>query len=341
MKLLVSALEPSANLHLQNLLTQTKGMELRGIFDEKFGEPLISPKEFSVMGFVDAIKKVFAAKKAINALVKEAAECDKALLIDAPAFNLPLAKAIKKAYPNKEIIYYILPKVWAWKKGRIATIERYTDAQAYIFPFEKMFWHKGVYVGNPLMEEIKEKKMEPTHSNITAFLPGSRKGEITKLMPIFREVAIKIDGIKLLAIPPFFDDTQISELYGDTSGFEIVKDAKYALFEASKAVICSGTATLEASIIGTPTLLVYKAKPIDYWIAKKFVTSLKHIGLANIIADFEGVGEIHPELLQDEVTVDAILRGLEQMDKDAFLAKSLWLRERLSGKDRDLSEFFV
>ncbi len=341
MKLLVSALEPSANLHLENLLAQTNGLELRGIFDEKFGAPMISPKEFSVMGFVDAIKKIFAAKKAINALVAQAAECDKVLLIDAPAFNLPLAKAIKKAYPNKEIIYYILPKVWAWKKGRIAAIERYTDVQAYIFPFEKEFWANGIYVGNPLVEEIKDKKSAPTHSNITAFLPGSRKAEITKLMPVFRDVAQKIDGIKILAVPPFFDDAKISELYGDTSGFEIVRDAKYALLHASKAVVCSGTATLEAAIIGTPTLLVYIAKPIDYWIATKFVTTLRHVGLANIIADFGGADEIHPELLQDEVTVDAVLSGLEQMDEDTFLTKSLWLREQLGGKERALSEFFV
>lgn len=340
MKLLVSALEPSANLHLKNLLAQTSSLKLQGIFDERLGLPLISPKEFSVMGFVDGVKKFFAAKKAINALILQAAECEKVLLIDAPAFNLPLAKAIKKAYPKKEIIYYILPKVWAWKRGRIATVERYTDVQAYIFPFEKRFWARGVYVGNPLMEELKEKKNAPIHSNVTAFLPGSRKAEITKLMPVFREVARRIEGIKILAIPPFFSDDAIANLYGDTSGFEITRDAKYALLHASKAVICSGTATLEAAIIGTPTLLVYIAKKLDYWIAKRFVT-LRHVGLANIIADFEGADEIHPELLQDNVTVDAVISELKQMDEEAFLAKSIWLRERLSGKERSLSDFFV
>ncbi len=341
MKILVSALEPSANLHLENLLTELKGVELQGIFDEKLGAPMISPKEFSVMGFVDAIMKLFAAKKAINALVTQAAECDKVLLIDAPAFNLPLAKALKKAYPNKEIIYYILPKVWAWKKGRIAAIERYTDMQAYIFPFEKEFWTRGVFVGNPLMDEIKEKKSAPTGSNITAFLPGSRKAEITKLMPVFREVAARIEGIKILAVPPFFDDTKIAELYGNTSGFEIVRDAKYALLHASKAVVCSGTATLESAIIGTPTLLVYIAKPIDYFIATKFVTTLRHVGLANIIADFEGEGEIHPELLQDAVTTEAILGELERLDEAEFLKKSFWLRGRLEGKEKALTQFFV
>lgn len=341
MKLLVSALEPSANLHLENLLQELTDTRLVGIFDEKFGTALFSPKEFSVMGFVDAFKKLFLAKKAINTLLKEAEYCDKVLLIDAPAFNILLAKAIKNRYPDKEVIYYILPKVWAWKNSRIAIVERYTDVQAYIFPFEKEFWKQGVFVGNPLMDEIKERKNIPTHSNITAFLPGSRKAEIVRLMPIFREVAAKLDGVNILAIPSFFDDNTIKELYGDTSSFEIVKDAKYALLQASKAVVCSGTATLEAALIGTPILLVYIAKPIDYLIAKRFVRGLKHVGLANIIADFGGAKEIHPELLQDEVTVSNILNGLSQMNENTFLQKSFWLREQLGGKQKSLTQFFV
>lgn len=341
MKLLVSALEPSSNLHFENLLRECGDIEFVGIFDEKFGAPLFSPKEFSVMGFVDALKKLFLAKRAINALVREAESCDKVLLIDAPAFNILLAKAIKKLYPNKEIIYYILPKVWAWKSSRIAVVERYTDVQAYIFAFEKEFWKRGVFVGNPLMDEIKEKKNAPTRSNITAFLPGSRKAEIVRLMPIFREVAAQLEGVKILAVPAFFDDDAIKKLYGDISSFEIVRDAKYALLHASKAVVCSGTATLESALIGAPTLLVYIAKPIDYMIAKRFVTGLKHVGLANIIADFDGAEEIHPELLQDEVTVSNVLGELSRMDEAAFLQKSFWLREKLGGKEKSLAQFFV
>jgi lipid-A-disaccharide synthase len=335
MKLLISALEPSANLHLENLLHSLGKVELVGIFDEKFGAPLLPSGSFGVMGFVDVLSKIPMARRAINEMAELASECDSVLLIDSPAFNIPLAKAIKKKNPNTKIIYYILPQVWAWKAKRVAVVESVTDVQAAILPFEPRFWNNAVFVGNPLMDEIKDKKTEPVNSNITAFLPGSRRSEITKLMPIFKEVAAGLHGIKILAVPPFFDDAKIAELYGDTSGFEIVRDAKYALLQASKAVVCSGTATLEASIIGTPTLLVYKAKWLDYQIAKRFV-KLNHIGLANVIADFEVAQEIHPELVQEDVTAENIFKELEKMDETEFLKKSVWLREKLSGKKADL-----
>ncbi len=339
MKLLVSALEPSANLHLENLLHSLDGVELVGIFDEKFGKPLLPSGSFGVMGFVDILAKIPMAKRAIAQMAQMAAECDAVLLIDSPAFNIPLAKAIKELTPHKKIVYYILPQVWAWKAKRVAVVESVTDVRAAILPFETKFWNDAVFVGNPLVEEIKEKKTEPTNSNITAFLPGSRRSEIKKLMPVLREVAQRIDGVKILAVPPFFDRTKVYEFYGDTTDFEVVRDAKYALTQASKAVVCSGTATLEAAIIGTPLVLVYKAKWIDYQIAKNFV-KLEHIGLANIIADFEDAPEIHTELIQKEVTADNIIKELGKMDEAKFLEKSHWLREKLSGKDAKLSSFF-
>ena len=154
MKILVSSLEPSANLHLGEILKEEK-FEIVGIFDEKFGTPLYGSREFAVMGFIDVIPKILKAKEAIKNLANLSKECDKVLLIDGPSFNLPLAKEIKKVNPSIEIIYYILPKVWAWKKGRIKTVNKYVDKKAYIFPFEEEFWGKG-YVGNPLLDEIKE-----------------------------------------------------------------------------------------------------------------------------------------------------------------------------------------
>jgi len=343
MKLLVSALEPSANLHLANLLEEFRGVELVGIFDERFGSPLYSPKSFSVMGVIDVVVKIFAAKKAIRELVRLCAECDKILLIDAPAFNIPLAKAIKKAYPSKQIIYYILPKVWAWKKNRIKTVEKYTDVQAYIFPFERQFWARGVYVGNPLIEEIKSLKTAPCQDvQTTAFLPGSRRSEIRALMPIFRECATRMSGKKILSIPPIFDDTEIAALYGDISDFEVSFDAKDALVRADRAVVCSGTATLEAAIVGVPFVLVYKAKKLDYFIGRRFV-KLEHVGLANIIFDFmnsasigESMSEFHRELLQEDVTAQNILFATENIDTQRFFENSMMLRQLLSSKDEEL-----
>ena len=123
MKILVSSLEASANLHLKEILTHIDGVEICGIFDKRFGAALYDSKEFSAMGFVEILPLIFKAKRALKQMVELAKTCDKVLLIDSPAFNLPLAKAIKEANLKCEIIYYILPQVWAWKPKRVAKVE--------------------------------------------------------------------------------------------------------------------------------------------------------------------------------------------------------------------------
>ena len=225
MKLLISAIEPSANLHLKYILDELNkfqvpkparhtqsvctGSKFRvdivGVFDKRFGEPIIDGNEFNVMGFLDVIPKIKLAKKVINKLAELSKSCDKVLLIDAPSFNLRLAKKIKKINPSVEIIYYILPKVWAWKKGRIEDDNKYVDKKAYIFPFEREIWKDGIYVGNPLLDEIKEYRDEKKYGNI-AFLPGSRKSEIKSLMPVFRELIKHLPGNKLLAVPEIYKE---------------------------------------------------------------------------------------------------------------------------------------
>ncbi len=329
MKLLVSALEPSANLHLETYIKEHKNTELKGIFSEKLGMPNISSNEFAVMGFFGIIGKIILAKQSIKKMIEIAKECDEALLIDAPAFNIPLAKALKEALPELKITYYILPKVWAWKAGRIETVNKFTDNQEYIFPFEKHYWKNGKFVGNPLLKQIKHYKEDVTESGATAFLPGSRTGEIKRLMPIFKSIAKDLTNEKILVIPSHFNKEKIAELYGDVSGFKISRDAKEALFIAKDAIVCSGTATLEAALIGTPFVLVYKASPIDVWIAKRFV-KLNYVGLANILFDFEGKESMHAELLQEAVTKENILNELTKIDKNEFLNKSKELRKILA-----------
>ncbi len=327
MKLLVSALEASANTHLEALLE--KDFEIEGIFDEKLGAPIHSSKEFSVMGFTDILPKILFAKRAIKEMVSLSQNCDKVLLIDSPAFNLPLAKAIKKRFPNKEIIYYILPKVWAWREKRAKEVEKYCDKLASIFPFEDRFYKNPIYVGNPLLDEIKDFKNSPSNSGIVSFLPGSRKSEIKKLMSVFRDVALKIDAKKrVLVIPKHFDEKIIKEFYGDISVFEISRDTHKTLYESDFAFVCSGTATLEAGIIGTPFVLVYKAKAIDYFIAKRFV-KLKYAGLCNIILDFYEKEPLHKEFFQDDVNSENLLREYEKREPLIFLEKSKELRDIL------------
>jgi lipid-A-disaccharide synthase len=342
MKILVSALETSSNIHLKALKENfTSDIELIGIFDSSLGKPTYDISQMAVMGFVDVIAKIPFFLKLKKEMVELAADVDKVLLMDNSGFNLPLAKAIKEKYPNKEIIYYILPQAWAWKKKRIPVVEATCDTLCSILPFEKNYYSKDAnitYVGHPLLDEIKTFKSEELHNNKIAFMPGSRKGEIKKLMPIYREVAKKLDKKAILVIPKHFSNEYIRELYGDTSNFVISKDPYETLNDVEFAFICSGTATLEAALIGTPFILTYIAKPVDYFIATKFI-KIKFIGLANIFFEKMGKPPLHLELLQEDVNVDNLIRQYQELDTNKFLYNSKYLRDYLKfGSSKNVAE---
>ncbi|MBT0815856.1 lipid-A-disaccharide synthase [Campylobacter lari] len=345
---LVCALEPSANLHLKEVLkaykNEYKEFDLVGIYDENLckefslnSKPLYSSHEFSAMGFIEVLPLILKAKRAIKELVSLsfAQKIDVILCIDSPAFNIPFAKALKKANSKVKRIYYILPQVWAWKKGRIPIIESHFDVLASILPFDSEFFSKSTYVGHPLLDEIKEfKNQEDINSifskkddeKIIAFLPGSRKSEIKRLMPIFRELSVKFEGKKILCVPEF--NLKRLEIYGEMSNFEIQTNTPKVLKNADFAFICSGTATLEAALVGTPFVLAYKAKAIDVFIARCFV-KLKHIGLANIFLDFAGKSELNPEFLQEQVNVENLYQAYLKYDYKAFFDKVDFLKEYL------------
>ncbi len=336
MKVLVSALETSSNIHLKALKKElSDDIEFIGIFDKTLGNPTYDISSLAVMGFIDALKKLPFFLKLNNEMAELASQADKILLMDASGFNLPLAKKIKKKYPEKEIIYYILPQAWAWKKKRIPIIEKTCDTLCSILPFEKDFYSKKekiTYMGHPLLDEIEHFKNAITNRKKIAFMPGSRSGEIKKLMPIYKELAYKInkDSKKelILIIPSHFEKEYIDNTYGDISNFTISTDTHKTLQEVDFAFICSGTATLEAALIGTPFTLSYIAKPLDYFIAKNLV-KIKYIGLANIFFDKMGKEPIHKEFIQEEVTVNNLLKEYKEMDKNQFLNNSNILREYL------------
>lgn len=333
MKLLVSALEHSANVHLKSLKKELKSdVEFIGIFDKDLGESIIDLRSLAIMGFVDALKKLWFFYKLLNQMVELAKDADKVLLIDSSGFNLPLAKKIKKKYPNKEIIYYIIPQAWAWKPKRIPVLERTIDHLASILPFEKNYYSKNApitYVGHPLLDQLREFK-ESLNDEIknVVFMPGSRKGEITKLMPVFKEVRSKLDIHAILVIPAHFSKDNIENLYGDVSSFTISHDPHAMLLEADFGFICSGTATLEASLIGIPFVLCYIAKPLDYFIASRLV-KLDYLGLGNIMFSQFNDRPIHPELIQDDVTCDNLLKSYNEMNRENFLQDSKALRSYL------------
>lgn len=332
MKILVSAMEASSNVHLKELKKYLTNVEFVGVFDKELGNPLYDLTSLAIMGFVDAIKKLRFFFKLRDELVDLAKDCDKVLLLDSSGFNLPLAKKLREVYPNKEIIYYILPQAWAWKRKRVIALEKYCTKLCSILPFESEIYNdksKITYVGHPLLDEIKEFKENLSNSNKIVFMPGSRKTEIRNLIPIFKELIKEIPNKEyVLVIPKKFDEDYIRNIYGDISMFNISKDSHKALFEAEYAFICSGTATLEAALIGTPFTLSYIAKKLDFFIGKTFV-KLNYVGLANIFFEKMGKEKLHSEFLQNEVTVSNLLKDYESLNKEQFFINSKLLRDYL------------
>jgi lipid-A-disaccharide synthase len=333
MKLLVCAMETSSNVHLKELKMHLNDeVELLGVFDKELGKPLYDLTHLAIMGFIDAIKKLKFFFKLRDELVDLAQECDKVLLMDSSGFNLPLAKKLKEKYPNKEIIYYILPQAWAWKKKRVEKLEKYCTKLCSIIPFESEIYHdkeKITYVGHPLLDEITKYKTTLEETNKIIYMPGSRKTEIINHMDVFRELTKQIKNKEhILIIPSKFDQAYIKKTYGDISAFTISNDAHKTLEEAEFGFICSGTATLEASLIGTPFVMSYVAKKFDYFIGKLFV-KLPFIGLANIFFHKMGKKPIHKEYFQEEVNVKNLLNEYTNMNRTNYLKNSQTLREYL------------
>ena len=333
MKLLITALEQSANNHFAKILPHIGDVKICGIYDSNIckDKPLYEFTEFNAMGFFEVLPLVFKAKKAIAELVEMSQDVDVVFLIDSPAFNIPFVKSLRKNGYKGKIIYFILPQVWAWKSGRIKVVEELCDELISILPFEKQYFKTSKFFGSPLYEFVGLKSKCNIKSSVKtiAYMPGSRKGEISRLMGEFRILANMIKNneneVKNVLVIPSSLKNNVSEIYGDISCFDISFDSKSTLIESDFAFICSGTATLEAGLIGTPFLLCYKAKAIDYLIAKFFV-KIKYIGLCNIVFDKLGLGEFMEEFIQDRANHLELYKAYLNYNFDIFNKNSLKLQ---------------
>jgi lipid-A-disaccharide synthase len=161
-------------------------------------------------------------------------------------------------------------------------------------------------------------------------------------MPIFHEVREALKDVNAsILIPDYFTQEEIETLYGDLSNFERKSDAHKTLYEADFAFICSGTATLEAALIGTPFILSYIAKPLDYFVATKFI-KIEYVGLSNIMFQKMNGSTMHPEFIQDSVTSQNLLENYNHYNRENFLSDSKRLREYLvRGSSKQVAKFFL
>jgi lipid-A-disaccharide synthase len=338
--ILISAGEASGDMHAANLVQKVKkiapDMRFYGMGGDLMrnagADVIVDANSLSIIGLLEIITKFFKLLAAFRAM-KRALFRDKPdllILVDYPGFNLRLAKVAKKA--GIKVLYFISPKVWAWNQGRVKTIKESVDMMAVIFPFEVDFYKKwqvpATFVGNPLLEIVKPKlarenalkefHLDPNHKTVGLF-PGSRKGEIKRLLPIMLETAklLKEHDPNLQFILPQASSISIDDLqpYLQTSSIEvrIVKNQNYDAMQVCDAIIAaSGTVTLEIAIMGIPLTIIYKISWLEHQIAKLLV-KIPYIGLCNIVSN----KQIAQELLQDDATPENIAREIDKTLHDS------------------------
>jgi lipid-A-disaccharide synthase len=337
---IIVAGEASADLHGSHLVAALKrldpGLDFWGIGGSRLQEAgvriLFNSSDMAVVGLTEVVSRLATVTRAYRTLKSILRKNRPALLIlmDYPDFNLRLARAAKRF--QVPVLYYIGPQVWAWRKGRVETIRRCVDRMAVILPFEKDFYReRGLHVehvGHPLLEEIpmdldgKKVRMElglDQASPVLALLPGSRKEEVTNLLPVMVEAAERIRSThaRMKCLLPRASTIPAELLDGllkkSTLDVRVIQgDVHRVLKACDLALVASGTATLEAAILETPMIIVYRVSSFSYWIGR-MVISVPFIGLVNLVAGEEVV----PELIQGDVTpVRLAGEALDILDHD-------------------------
>lgn len=355
-KIMIVTGEASGDLHGANLLRslQARIPEIKacGMGGNELSsldmEILFDAERVSVVGIVEVFSHlcdIFRAQKILRRRLSSNPP-DLLILIDLPDFNLLVAKKAKKL--GIPVFYYISPQVWAWRSGRIKTIQNRVDKLGVILPFEEEFWGRhGVdaeYVGHPLLDTVKvtvaRKDFCDRHgiapgSKCIGLLPGSRKREVSSLLPIFLAATRRVQNetsdrlVFLLPQASTITSSDLAEsglhLYQQDLDIRVISEERYNMMASCDAVVAaSGTVTLELAILEVPMVVCYKLSPLTYMLAKLLV-KLDHFSLPNLIAGYQAV----PELLQAEVTPDNIAGELSALLTDA---------EKLSAMKKSLRE---
>ena len=312
MKYYLVAGEASGDLHGANLMKALKQKDAKAEFRFFGGDLMLAEDgtlvkhyaDMAYMGFIEVVANLRTIFKNLKACKEDIAawQPDVLVLIDFPGFNLKIAEFAKAN--NVPVCYYISPKVWAWNQKRVLRIKRIVDHLFCILPFEVDFykeWGMEVdYVGNPLLDAVSAFKPNPdfrannrlSDKKIVALLPGSRKQEISRLLPEMIAVAQKWPDYEfVVAGAPSFNQAYYDQ-YLQGSPIKILFNSTYDLLNiAYAAVVASGTATLETALFNVPQVVVYKSSTISITIGR-MVIRVKYISLVNLIMDSLVVKEL-------------------------------------------------
>lgn len=323
MKYYLIAGEASGDMHAANLMKKLHLLDAEAQFQGFGGDKMQAQglqlvkhyKEMAFMGFLEVIANLNTIRINLS-LAKtdiQSFQPDVLILIDYPGFNMRIAKFAKKL--GIKVAYYITPQVWAWKQGRVKKLKRDTDLLLPILPFEKEFFAKhgaeSTFVGHPLLDELTDsiRKSVETEKPVIALLPGSRKQEIKKMLPLMMELADHfIDYQFIIAGAPSIPSSFYRSITGD-SYLPISTDKTYEVLKGAKAaVITSGTATLEAAILQVPQVVCYQTSGFSYWIGKQ-VIKVPYISLVNLILNKQVVAE----LVQADFNKERLIQEIDKL----------------------------
>lgn len=353
MKYYIIAGEASGDLHASNLVAEIKKkdkkVEFRGcggdLMKAQGVELLKHYRTMAYMGFVEVAVNLRKVLGNIAQCKKDILDYqpDVLVLVDYPGFNLRIAEfAHEKGF---KVVYYISPQVWAWKRRRVSKIKESVDKMLVILPFEEDFYKRyGVdvtYVGNPLLDELAKfgtgnrsiflrRNSLGEKREIIALLPGSRKQEIKRMLPIMLKVVPHFPEYQfVIAGVPSIEKSLYKKIIGNADVFLIENQTYELLQNASAAVVTSGTATLETALFTVPEVVCYKSSYISYLMAK-WMIKVKFISLVNLVMGKEVV----KELIQNDLTEENIVKELEQLLRNGKRQRQLLedyedLKERL------------
>ena len=316
MQYYIIAGEASGDLHGANLIREIKKIDQQANFRGWGGDKMKAEgvtlvkhyKDHALMGFIEVLANIKTIKQNLNYCKKDINEQqpDMVIFIDYPGFNLRVAKHVKQL--GIKTVYYISPKVWAWKKWRVKSIKKHIDKMFVILPFEKKFYKKYAYevkyLGNPLIDIVDQKKNDiPGKASflitnnldkrpLIALLAGSRKQEIQRCLPQmlkavkpFQEYQVVIAGMSVI-------DEQFYKKYTGDADAKLIFDQTYELINhAEAAIVTSGTAVLETAIFDVPEIACYKTSVFTGLIALALV-HIKYFTLVNLIMEREVVKEL-------------------------------------------------
>ena len=334
MQILISAGEASGEMYgaqlIEALRCRDSSLEFFGVGGDRMRaagcDTVVDAKHLAVVGISEIVSHLPKIYGLFHKLIAEADRRHPALaiVIDSPAFNWRVARQMRKR--GIPVVYYVCPQFWAWRQGRVRLLRKYINKTLVIFPFEEKFYRdRGVdatFVGHPLADlsppstnraaYAATHQLDPAKPWIT-LMPGSRMKEVRMNLPTILDSAAMLGSEYefLLPVAPTLDRSFLESLIGSRESLYLLSDAMPALAQSRAGIIASGTATVEAALMGTPFVMVYRVSKITYLLGRPRV-KVPHFAMVNLIAGKEVV----PELVQHHFTADKVVARMRKILPD-------------------------